>query len=215
MFKDRIEAGYALAEKLKRYKGVDGIVLAMLKGSVPTGYTVATELGLPLDLMFSKEIAHPRSKEHAIGAVSLSGSFVVPHNDVTPEYIENETILINRHLKELQHKFTANRPPLDVEGKTVIIVDDGTAIDNAVMTNIIILKGRKPARIVIATPVSSVSAQSLLSKQVDEVISLMTSEHFINVGAFYGRFEDVSDAQVQYYMEQSHRALAPANIEHI
>lgn len=215
MFKDRIEAGYALAEKLKKYKNANGVVLAVPKGAVPIGFVVARELGLPLELILSKKIGHPVNKEYAIGAVSLLGSFVVPHEDVRQEYIDKEILRIRNNLKDMQHKFMAGRPPQDVRDKTVIVIDDGIATGNTLMATINILKKNHPARIVIAVPVSSRAAYAKLSKQVDELISLIIPEYFAGVGAFYEQFEDVSEEQVKYYLDKSHEALVPVvNTDH-
>lgn len=209
MFKDRIAAGYALAEKLKKYKNANGVVLAVPKGAVPIGFVVARELGLPLELILSKKIGHPVNKEYAIGAVSLLGSFVVPHEDVRQEYIDKEILRIRNNLKDMQHKFMAGRPPQDVRDKTVIVIDDGIATGNTLMATINILKKNHPARIVIAVPVSSRAAYAKLSKQVDELISLIIPEYFAGVGAFYEQFEDVSEEQVKYYLDKSHEAFVP------
>lgn len=115
MFKDRIEAGYALATKLSKYKNAEGVILAVPKGGVPIGYIIARELGLPLELILSKKIGHPINKEYAIGAVSLWGSFVVPHEDVPQQYIERETARIRTYLKEMQQKFMAGKEPENIK----------------------------------------------------------------------------------------------------
>jgi putative phosphoribosyl transferase len=202
MFKDRIEAGFALAEKFKKYKGRDGIVLAVPKGGVPIGYVVARELGLPLEVILSKKIGHPLNKEYAIGAVSLWGSFVVPHEDVSSSYIERETARIRTYLEEMQAKFMEGKDPADIAGKTVIVIDDGIATGNTLLATINILRKKNPAGIVIAVPVSSRTAYNRLSSHVDELVVLEIPDYFSGVGACYEEFGDVSEEQVMYYLQK-------------
>src|SRR5487761_2222383 len=89
-FEDRSEAGKLLAAKLRKYKDIPGVVLAIPRGGVPVAYEVAKELGLPLELVLIKKIGHPSNKEYAIGAVSLTDYFLIPHEGVSQEYVEDE-----------------------------------------------------------------------------------------------------------------------------
>src|SRR6185312_2663854 len=111
MFHDRIAAGQLLAAKLKKFQNVPGVILAVPRGGVPVAYPVAMELGFPLDVVLTKKIGHPGHKEYAIGAASLSDYFVVPHRDVTPEYIERELKVIRARLKEMYQKFMGDKKP--------------------------------------------------------------------------------------------------------
>lgn len=206
MFKDRLEAGFALAEKLVKYKGKKGIVLAVPKGGVPIGYVVASQLGFPLEVILSKKIGHPVNKEYAIGAVSLWGSFIIPHEDVSASYIERETAIIREKLRDMQQKFMGGREPENIEGKTVIVIDDGIATGNTLLATINILKKSHPAKIVIAVPVSSRTAYDRLIGQVDELIALSVPEFFTGVGACYEEFEDVSEKEVLYYLNKLRQA---------
>ncbi len=201
MFKDRIDAGLALAQKLKKYQHVDGIVLAVPKGGVPIGYIVARELGLPMELILSKKIGHPLQKEYAIGAVSLQGSFIVPHEDVSQAYIERETKRIQAGLREMQKKFQADAEPQNLKDKIVIVVDDGIATGNTLLSTVNIIKKQEPAKIIIAVPVTSKQAYTNLSKYVDELIYLKIPDYFAGVGAFYEEFYDVSEAEVKQYLD--------------
>lgn len=203
MFKNRIEAGYELADKLKEYKNAEGVVLAVPKGGVPIGYIVAKELGLPLELILSKKIGHPFNKEYAIGAVSLWGSFVIPHEDVSQKYIEKETARIRAYLKEMQQKFMGGIEPENIQNKTVIVIDDGIATGNTLLATINILRQKHPAKIIIAVPVTSKSAYDKLYGQVNKIVALAIPEYFAGVGAYYEEFEDVSEEQVLEYLEKS------------
>ncbi len=202
MFRDRIDAGLQLAEKLKKYKNDAGIVLAVPRGGVPVAYAVARELGLPIEIILTKKIGHPFNKEYAIGAASLTDYFVIPHENVAQEYIELELQRIRTRLKEMYKRFMGDKTPEDPEGKTVIVVDDGVATGNTLLGTIHVLRKSKPRRIVIGVPVASESAFQKLSKEVDEVVAVLVPEEFYGVGAFYEDFEQVTDEEVIFYLDK-------------
>lgn len=202
MFKDRIEAGNLLAKQLSTYKSDNGVVLVIPKGGVPLGYVVAKELGFPMEIVFTKKIGHPNNKEYAIGAASLNDYFVIPHYDVSEEYIQEELKIVRNKLKRMQEKFMDNHKPESLHGKTVIIVDDGMATGNTVYSTISIIKKQNPAKLIVAVPVASPSAVQMISKDVDEVIVLKTPSDFSSVGVFYENFSDVSEQEVILYIEK-------------
>lgn len=202
MFRDRVQAGLLLASKLRKYKNDPGIVLAVPRGGVPVAYAVAKELGFPIEVILTKKIGHPFNKEYAIGAASLTDYFVLPHENVSEAYIQKEIALIRRRLKEMYKIFMGDREPEKLEGKTVIVIDDGIATGNTLMGTINILRKSKPGKIIIAVPVASESAVKKLSKEVDEVIALLIPEEFHGVGSFYLDFEQVSDEEVILYLDK-------------
>ena len=202
MFKDRIEAGNLLAAQLRVYKSDEGVVLAVPKGGVPLAYVVAKELGFPMEIVFTKKIGHPKNKEYAIGATSLNDYFVIPHYDVSEEYIQEELKVVREKLQHMHDKFMADHKPENLNGKTVIIVDDGMATGNTVLTTISLIKKSKPVKIIVAVPVASQSAVQMVSKEADEVIVLMTPPDFSGVGIYYENFNDVSEQEVLLYLEK-------------
>ncbi|MDE3212659.1 MAG: phosphoribosyltransferase [Bacteroidota bacterium] len=199
-FKDRIEAGSLLAVKLKRDSYLNGLVLAVPRGGVPVAYQVANELGLPLELVLIKKIGHPSNKEYAIGAASLSDYFVIPHEGVSESYIQDELLKIRERLKVMKMRFMGDRDLASLEGKNLIVVDDGIATGNTLMATIKLLKKSKPLRIVIAVPVTSREAMHKLSRIVDEVVAVMVPLNFHGVGAFYEDFGQVTDEEVLEYL---------------
>ena len=207
MFRDRIEAGLLLAAKLKKYQGDPGVILAVPRGGVPVAYAVAKELGFPVEVILTKKIGHPLNKEYAIGAVSLTDEFIIPHPEASQEYINDEIERIRKKLKEMYQKFMGNKEPENLGGKTVIVIDDGIATGNTLLGTINMLKKNKPGKIVIAVPVASVKAIQKLGKEVDEIISVLVPKHFFGVGAFYEDFEQVSDEEVIYYLERLRREM--------
>jgi putative phosphoribosyl transferase len=202
MFTNRLEAGLILALKLKKYQQDPGIVLAVPRGGVPVAYAVAKELGFPLELILTKKIGHPMNKEYAIGAASIDDYFVIPHNDVSEEYITREVEKIRFRLRDMNAAFMKGEKNSSLDGKTVIVIDDGIATGSTLLSTINLIKKGKPGKIVIGVPVASKTAVKILSKESDEVIAVKIPEVFHGVGAFYENFEQVSDEEVIKYLEK-------------
>ena len=202
MFKDRIEAGMLLAAKLRKYKNDRGIVLAVPRGGVPVAYAVAKELEFPIDIVLTKKIGHPMNKEYAIGAASLSDYFIIPHEKVSEAYIHRELKAIRSRLNEMYKSYMGDTEPEKLEGKTVIVIDDGIATGNTILGTVHMLRKSMPAKIIIGVPVASQSAVRMLSKEVDEVITVLIPEEFYGVGAFYEDFSEVTDEEVLYFLDK-------------
>ena len=197
-----MEAGLMLAARLQKYKDKAGVILAVPRGGVPVAYAVAKELGLPVQLILTKKIGHPLNKEYAIGAAGLSDYFVIPHDNVTDDYIEEELTRIRTRLREMQKLFMGNKVPLSLEGKTVIVVDDGIATGNTLLGTINLLRKSKPGKIVIGVPVASGKAVEKLSKVADEIVFVLVPDEFYGVGAFYEDFQQVTDEEVKFYLDK-------------
>lgn len=210
-FQDRTEAGKLLALRLMKFAGQPGVVLAVPRGGVPVAYEVAKELQMPIELILSKKLGHPMNKEYAIGAVGLTERYIVPHEEVTDAYIEEETKRIRNRLKEMQHKFMGGKEPEDLSGKTVIVIDDGIATGSTLLGTIRILRKSHPAKIIIAVPVASRSAVQKITPEVDELIVIYIPDTFYGVGAFYNDFREVTDAEVLYYLNKLDLKLPKAS----
>jgi putative phosphoribosyl transferase len=202
MFLDRIHAGELLAAELKKYKDDPGVVLAVPRGGVPIAYMVAKKLDWPLDLLLTKKIGHPLNQEYAIGSVSLTDRLIIPHEGVPQSYIDRETERIRLRLKEMYKKFMGDKEPESIKDKTVIVIDDGMATGNTLMSTINLLRQGKPNKIVVAVPVASSNAYQKISEAVDEIICLLIPEYFAGVGAFYEDFQEVSDDEVMFYLDK-------------
>ena len=207
MFKDRIEAGLFLAAKLQKYKNEDGIVMAVPRGGVPVAYTVAQKLDFPIEVIVTKKIGHPVNKDYAIGAASLTEHFIVPHKEVTQEYIDEELKSIRIRLKEMQKKFLGDKTPENLKGKTIIIVDDGMATGSTILCTVNVLRKSNPGKIIVAVPVSSQDAVERLSSEVDEVVTVLAPSIFYGVGAFYENFREVDDNEVAYYLKKMKKLI--------
>lgn len=202
MFHDRIEAGLLLVKKLRKYKSENCVILGVPRGGIPVAYIVATELDLPLDIILTRKIGHPMNKEYAIGAASLNNYFIEEEGYVSTEYIKEEVQSVQKRLNEMKLKFKGKQADVKLEGKVVIIVDDGIATGNTLLAAIRLLRESNPAKIIVAVPVASNSAVEKISKEADEVITIIVPYEFHGVGQFYESFETVSDDEVTEYLNK-------------
>ena len=205
IIQDRKEAGMLLSEKLEKYQGTDAIILAVPRGGVPIGYEISKNLHLPLDIILSKKIGHPLNKEFAIGAVSLDSSFIDEHPEIPSSYIESEIKKLRESLKDKYNLYMGDRKPIDVKGKTVIVVDDGIATGNTLLACIAMLRKSNPQKIVVAVPVVPFNTVKIFQQKADEFVYLIASKDFRGVGGFYENFEQVND-------DEAIRMLLVANL---
>jgi len=195
-FTDRYDAAMQLVKKLDKYKGENGVVLAVPRGGVPIGYLIARQLGFELDLLMSKKLGHPYNEEFAIGAVGLEDEIIEETQGISPEYIDEEVNNIHRQLKERYSKFMGERKPVDITGKIVIVADDGVATGRTILATVEMLRRKNPAKLLVAVPVSSREAAERISKEVDEFVCLYTPFPFYGVGRFYKDFSQTTDEEV-------------------
>ena len=195
-FTDRHDAAVQLAKSLQKYKGENGVVLAVPRGGVPIGYYLAKALGFNLDLLMSKKLGHPYNEEFAIGAVGLEDEIIEETQGIAPEYIDEEIENIHNQLKERYNKFMGGRQPVDINGKIVIVTDDGVATGRTILATLQMLRRKNPKRLIVAVPVSSVQAAERIEKEVDELVCLHTPVPFFGVGRFYKDFSQTSDEEV-------------------
>lgn len=205
-FKNRIDAANQLAEKLNKYKNTDAIILAIPRGGVPIGHDIAKKLNLPMDLVLSKKIGHPLHKEFAIGAVTLN--CIVLSDDasqVSKEYILEETENIRKQLRKRYEDYYGKKTPMELKGKLLIIVDDGIATGNTILSTIQMLHSEKPKEIIVAIPVAPRSTLEKLQNNtfVDKVICLYAPTNFRAVGQFYRNFDQVNDLKVKELLSKT------------
>lgn len=202
-FENRVQAGRLLAEALEEYEGTDTLVLAIPRGGVVVAYEVATALGLDLDVIVPRKIGAPGQPELAIGAVASWGNheFVldeqaVSYLGVSPRYIEQE---VQAQLEEISRRLRAYREtsaPPSVEGRSVILVDDGIATGYTTRAAAIALRKLQASHIVLAVPVAPPESLKALQSYVDEIVCLSTPSQFYAVGYWYRDFAQVSDDEV-------------------
>jgi putative phosphoribosyl transferase len=202
-FATRTEAGEQLAARLAALRPADPVVLALPRGGVPVAVPIAAALHAPLDLVMARKIGVPGHEEVAAGAV-VNGDD--PHIVVNPSVLEvagmnEEQVrdLAEQELVTIQRRraeYLAGREPVDVRGRTAIVVDDGVATGATMRVALQAVRGRGPARLILAVPVAPPQALASLQAQVDDVVCLISPEHFYAVGEFYRDFHQVSDAEV-------------------
>lgn len=220
IFKDRFIAGRLLAKRLQKYKNnKNAVILAIPRGGLQIGYTLAKELNLKLDIILTKKIGHPHSPELAIGAVSLREEFVNPDflksGEVSQEYIDHEVKVIRKKLKESYEMYQGKEKPLSLANKVIIIVDDGVATGSTILAAIELIRKEKPKKIIVAVPVGPPGTIVLLKKNADEVVCLSTPEIFFAIGQFYENFEQVEDKEAIRLLKKSktkERSQAKANV---
>lgn len=203
MFKNRYDAALKLIPFLEKYKDERGVVFAIPRGGVPIGYYISKHYNLPLELLLTKKIGHPRNEEFAIGAVSLEDYIIDERHNIPESYIESEIKRIRESLKERYKKFMGDRKPVDMEGKIVIIVDDGIATGNTLLAAIRMMRQKHPKKIVVAVPIAPREAAEKIKKHVDDFICLHIADDFYGVGQFYLDFSQVSDDEVIHLLQES------------
>ena len=209
MFKDRIEAGEQLANKLLKFKNnKNAIVVTIPRGGLPVGHIIAKKLNLPLEIVLSKKIGHPLHKEFAIGAVTLNDIILSEDaRDISDKYIDNETIRIRAILKQRQEMYYGVNIPLSLKDKTVILVDDGVATGQTLISSINLIHQQKPSQIIVALPVGPPSVITKINNvsSVKKTISLLEPSNFHAVGQFYKEFYQVDDSEVIRLLKESNQ----------
>lgn len=203
LIRDRGEAGVELARELMKYrKRGDVIVLALPRGGVPVAAEIARALHAPLDLMIVRELGTPGQEELAMGAIASGGARVLNWDiitlcSVTDEAIERVTTRERIELERRMRAYRGKRPWADLEGKRVILVDDGLATGATMRAAIAAVRLQKPAKIVVAVPVAPCDTLAQMHSEADEVACLATPEPFHAIGAWYASFPQLSDDEVR------------------
>jgi putative phosphoribosyl transferase len=209
-FQDRREAGRVLGEQVAALPDIgDGVVLGLVRGGVPVAYEVAKACGLPLDILVVRKLGVPGQEELAMGAIA-SGGAVVLNDDVLRRYRVTEQRLehvIVRETEELERRerlYREGRPPVEIEGRAVILVDDGLATGASMRAAIGAVKGRA-RRVIVAVPVGASSTCEELANETDRVVCAMMPEPLDAVSLFYREFGPTSDEEVKGLMKQEVR----------
>ena len=201
-FRDRVDAGEQLAERLVALGLDDPVVLAIPRGGVITAVPVARRLGAPLDLALARKIGAPFNEELAIGAIGDDGTIVlspglVGRIGVSQAYIDDVGARAKEEIERRRRAYLGDRAPLDVKGRTVVIVDDGLATGATAEAAARAVRSRGPALVVVAAPVASAEAVRRLEAVADEVVVLDVPSFFSAVGQFYDGFAQVTDDEVR------------------
>ena len=202
LFENRTDAGKQLAEALKRYQdSPDGIVLGLARGGVPVAYEVARKLGLPLDVLCPRKVGAPMNPEFAIGAITESGEGIFDEETIRrlgipEEYLNAEVAREREKAKRRIEAYRKGGAPLNLEGKTVILVDDGLATGATMKAAIKSARSQGAAQIVAAFPVSPLETLREIEELADDLECLETPPFFQAVGQFYRDFSATTDQEV-------------------
>jgi len=213
VYATREEAGQMLARRLSSFRQADVVVLGIPRGGLPVAREVSEVLGAPLDVIVVRKLGAPGQPELGIGAVvdgdhprTIFNQDIIEHLGVEDEYIRAE---IGRQLKEVHRREIAyrdGRPKVPLEGKTVIVIDDGIATGSSVRAALRGVRRQKPKRLVLAVPVAPAESIEALRSEADEIVFLETPEDFFAVGQFYRDFHQVSDDEVKAILQKEPRA---------
>lgn len=202
LFNDRVDAGRKLAKDLLKYANrSDVLILALPRGGVPVAFEVAKELNVKMDVFIVRKLGVPGNEELAMGAIA-SDNIRVLNEDVVMSFQIPERVIdmvAENERKELERReraYRGDRPKPEIEGSTVILIDDGLATGATMRAAAAALKTKNPAKIVIAVPTAAPDICEIFRKEVDEIICLATPEPFYGVGAWYEDFSQTTDKEV-------------------
>ena len=199
VWRDRTEAGEDLARELVRrgYGGADTIVLGVPRGGVEVARRVADALGAPLDVVVVRKVGAPGNPEFAAGAVDPDGNvYANPYAGVSGEWLREAAKPEHAEALRRLASYRGDRPPVQLTGRTVIVVDDGIATGLTAQAALSWLRSRGAAKTVVAAPAMAPDAARRLESETDEVVALDMAPGFSAVGQFYGSFPQLTDADV-------------------
>jgi len=215
LFRDRTEAGQLLAAKLTAYADrPDVLVLALPRGGVPVAYEVAKALHAPLDVFLVRKLGVPGHQELAMGAIATGGVRVLNEDvvralDIPKQVIDGVAAAELRKLHQNEWNFRGDRPPPDVRGRVVLLVDDGLATGSTMRAAVAALRRQQPARIVVAVPVGAPDTCAEFQDEADEAVCARTPEPFYAVGMWYDDFSQTTDEEVRDLLSRApdHKAV--------
>ena len=206
IFQNRIDAAKQLAKNLEWVKNDDPLILAIPRGGVVIGDVIASLLNAKFDIIISRKIGAPNNPELAIGALMQDMSYfpnedIIKMLNIPQKYIDSE---ISSQFKEIERRLMKFRGTKEyqLEGRTIVLVDDGIATGATMLVVIQWIKKQKPKQLIVAIPVGPKESVDKLIKIVDKVVVLQSSVYFNAVGEFYHEFDQIEDSQVQEIMKK-------------
>jgi predicted phosphoribosyltransferase len=207
-FHDRADAGRVLAAELGRLAGDPNVlVLGLQRGGVPVAYEVARALGAPLDVLLVRKIGVPGHAELAMGAVASGGvrvlhQAVIDSLAIPPDVVEAAAEREGAELSRREQAYRADRPAIDVAGRTVVVVDDGVATGSTMRAAVAALRAQRAGRIVVAVPVGARETCAELATQADDLVCPMMPASFHAVGQWYDDFTQTTDEEIRTLLKE-------------
>lgn len=206
MFRDRTDAGDRLAASLRDHDISADLVLAIPRGGLPVGRAVADELSLPLDVVVARKLGAPSNPELALGAVASDGSSwlntsLIDRLGVSDEYVERRHDAEATAARDKLERYRRGRPPLELTGRTVVVVDDGVATGATTIACLRQVRAADVARVVLAVPVAPPETLTRLTEEADDVVCVETPRWFTAVGAYYDDFTQVADDEARALLD--------------
>ncbi|WP_440945915.1 phosphoribosyltransferase [Methanosarcina sp. T3] len=202
IFKDRVDAGKRLAKELLKYSNCpDVLILALPRGGVPVAFEVAKALNVKMDVFIVRKLGVPGNEELAMGAIA-SDDIRVLNEDIVKYFQVPDSVIATvaanelRELERRERKYRGDHPKPDINGMTVLLIDDGLATGATMHAAVEAIKTKNPAKLVVAVPTASPDMCRFFEDKVDEVICTATPEPFYAVGASYGDFSQTTDDEV-------------------
>jgi predicted phosphoribosyltransferase/dienelactone hydrolase len=214
-FRDRREAGRQLAEQLRPLRAEQPIVVAIPRGGVPVAFEIARALGAPLDVLAVRKLGAPANPELGVGAIAEDGSAALDRDAARRVGLTQAALdeTVERETRELRRRVLAyrdGRPPIDVRGRTVIVVDDGLATGLTDLAAVRALRDRGAGRIVVAIPVGAPESVALVGEEADEVVCQTIPRSLQSVGRWYRDFSPVGDDEVRALLAAHRGEQTPA-----
>lgn len=212
-FRDRADAGRRLADLLGSYAAERPIVLALPRGGVVIAFEIARALHAPLDVLVVRKLGAPAQPEFGVGAIAPNGVRIVDRSSMALAGMTTDDLdmVAERETAELmrrERRYRAGRPPLDVRGRTVILVDDGIATGVTIRAAIASLRKSGVGRIVLAVGVCAPEAAQRLRAEVDDLVSVLTPSDLVAVGLYFDDFSQVEDDDVVRLLERAATPVA-------
>jgi putative phosphoribosyl transferase len=211
MFQNRQEAGRRLAQLVAVEPDEDAVVVGLARGGVVLAAEVARALGRPLDALAVRKVGHPWQPQYAIGAVTPGGGvFTRARDGLSDEQLEAAVAAAQRHAEALDARLHRRRAPIEVAGRTCVLVDDGLATGATMIAAVRWARRQGAHRIVVAVPVAAAETVARLESMADEVVAIEVSDAFTVVGLWYADFRLVEDREVLALLDRAQPASAAA-----
>jgi putative phosphoribosyl transferase len=197
LYRDRTTAGKVLAEALKASGVPDPLVLAIPRGGVVVAREIALELDADLDIILTKKVGAPGRPEYAVAAVDAEGHVVMPRSEISREYILRQGALKQKEINATLESLRGVKPAKPLQGRHVVLVDDGLATGLTAIAAIRYLRRKGVATVTLAVPIAPQDTAQLLASLVDRLVCPLTPDAFSAVGQWYARFDQVDDGEVR------------------